>query len=58
MVLFDNDTGTSNENDFEIIYRLKITLTLSKLGLTETNDTNFVELMRINLGNTLSQLLD
>ena len=51
--LFDNATGTSNENAAGA-HRLKITLTLSKLGLTETNDTNFVELMRINLGNTLS----
>jgi len=51
--LFDNATGTSNENAAGA-HRLKITLTLAKLSLTDTNDTNFVELMRINLGNTLS----
>ena len=40
------------------ITRLKITLTLDKLSLTDDNDTNFVELMRINLGNTLSGLTE
>jgi len=51
--LYDNATGTSNENAAGA-HRLKISLTLSKLSLTDTNDTNFVEIMRVNLGNVLS----
>ena len=51
--LYDNATGTSNENAAGA-HRLKVSLTLSKLSLTDTNDTNFVEIMRVNLGNVLS----
>ena len=51
--LYDNATGTSNENAAGA-HRLKISLTLAKLSLTDTNDTNFVEIMRVNLGNVLS----
>ena len=47
--LQDNSTGTTNENAAGAD-RLKLTLTLSKFTITETTDTNFVELARVNQG--------
>jgi len=47
--LLDNSQGTSNENSTGAD-RLKIELTLSKYSLTTTDDTDFVELIRVNKG--------
>ena len=47
--LLDNSQGTSNENSTGAD-RLKIDLTLSKYSLTTTDDTDFVELIRVNKG--------
>ena len=47
--LLDNSQGTSNENSSGAD-RLKIELTLSKYSLTTTDDTDFVELIRVNKG--------
>ena len=47
--LLDNSTGTSNENSTGAD-RLKFALTLSKYSLTTTDDTDFVELIRVNKG--------
>ena len=47
--LLDNSTGTSNENSTGAD-RLKFALTLSKYALTTTDDTDFVELIRVNKG--------
>ena len=47
--LLDNSQGTSNENSTGAD-RLKIDLTLSKYSLTTTDDTDFVELIRVNNG--------
>ena len=47
--LQDNSTGTTNENAAGAD-RLKLALTLSKFTITETTDTNFVELARVNQG--------
>lgn len=47
--LLDNSQGTSNENSTGAD-RLKIALELSKYSLTTTDDTDFVELIRVNKG--------
>ena len=47
--LLDNATGTSNENAAGAD-RLKVSLTLSKYALTNTDDINFIELVRVNNG--------
>ena len=47
--LLDNSQGTSNENSTGAD-RLKVELTLSKYSLTTTDDTDFVELIRVNKG--------
>ena len=47
--LLDNSQGTSNENSTGAD-RLKIECTLSKYSLTDTTDTDFVELIRVNKG--------
>ena len=47
--LLDNSQGTSNENSTGAD-RLKIDLTLSKYSLTTTDDTDFVEMIRVNKG--------
>ena len=47
--LLDNSQGTTNENA-PGADRLKFTLTLTKFSLTDTTDTNFVELGRVNAG--------
>ena len=47
--LLDNSQGTSNENSTGAD-RLKILLTLSKYSLTTTDDTDFVEMIRVNKG--------
>ena len=47
--LLDNSQGTSNENSTGAD-RLKLELTLSKYSLTTTDDTDFVELIRVNKG--------
>ena len=47
--LLDNAQGTTNENA-PGADRLKFTLTLAKFSLTDTTDTNFVELGRVNAG--------
>ena len=47
--LFDNAKGFSNYTS-PGADRLKITLTLAKRELTDTNDTNFVELLRLKNG--------
>ena len=47
--LFDNAKGFSNYAS-PGADRLKITLTLTKRSLTDTNDTNFVELLRVKNG--------
>ena len=47
--LLDNATGTSNENAAGAD-RFKIALTLSKQKLTTSDDTNFIELTRVNQG--------
>ena len=45
--LLDNAQGSSNVNALDIAHRFKITLTLVKKGLTETDDTDFIELARV-----------
>ena len=47
--LLDNAQGTTNENA-PGADRLKFTLTFNKYSLTDTTDTNFVELGRVNQG--------
>ena len=47
--LQDNAQGTSNENA-KGAHRLKFTLTLAKKALTATDDTDFVELIRVKNG--------
>ena len=47
--LLDNATGSSNANATGA-HRFKIDLTLAKLALTSTADSNFVELVRLNGG--------
>jgi len=47
--LNDNATGTTNENS-PGADRLKMSLTLAKFSLATTDDTDFVETMRINNG--------
>ena len=47
--LLDNATGTSNENAAGAD-RFKIALTLTKQSLTTSDDTNFIELTRVNQG--------
>jgi len=47
--LLDNAQGSSNFAA-KGAHRLKITLTLAKKTLTETDDSNFVELVRVNQG--------
>jgi len=49
--LLDNSQGTSNENSTGAD-RLKFSLVLSKYALTTTDDTDFVELARVNKGLT------
>ena len=50
--LLDNAQGSSNFAA-KGAHRLKITLTLSKKALTSTDDTNFVELARVDSGNVV-----
>ena len=47
--LQDNAQGTNNENA-PGADRLKISLILSKVSLTDTTDVNFIELGRVNNG--------
>ena len=47
--LLDNSQGTTNENAAGAD-RLKFDLVLSKYSLTSTNDSDFVELVRVNSG--------
>ena len=47
--LLDNAQGSSNYAA-KGAHRLKITLTLAKKTLTETDDSNFIELVRVNNG--------
>ena len=47
--LLDNAQGTNNENA-PGADRLKVSLILTKVSLTETNNTNFIELARVNNG--------
>ena len=47
--LLDNAQGSTNLNA-KGAHRLKITLTLAKLYLTSTDDSNFIELLSTNLG--------
>ena len=47
--LLDNSQGTTNENA-PGADRLQFALTLAKYSLTDTTDTNFVELARVNAG--------
>jgi len=47
--LLDNAQGSSNLNA-KGAHRLKISLTLAKLGLSDENDENFVELLRLKNG--------
>jgi len=47
--LLDNATGSSNENAAGAD-RLKVGLTLAKYALTNTDDINFIELVRVNNG--------
>jgi len=47
--LEDNATGTSNENAAGAD-RFKVALTLTKQSLTTSDDTNFIELTRVNQG--------
>ena len=47
--LLDNATGSTNYAA-KGAHRLKFTLTLAKKTLTDTDDTNFIELMRIDAG--------
>ena len=47
--LLDNATGSSNVNATGA-HRFKINLTLAKLLLTDTADSNFIELMRVEQG--------
>ena len=55
--LLDNATGSSNENASGA-HRFKITLTLSKLSLTSTADSNFVELFRLKSGKVQNKPFD
>ena len=50
--LLDNAQGSSNFAA-KGAHRLKITLALSKKALTATDDTNFVELARVDNGNVV-----
>ena len=47
--LLDNATGSSNENA-KGAHRLKVALTLAKLSLNSTADSNFIELLRVKEG--------
>ena len=47
--LKDNATGSSNVNA-PGAHRYKVSLTLAKLSLTSTEDSSFVELMKVNYG--------
>jgi len=47
--LLDNAQGSTNLNA-KGAHRLKLTLTLAKLSLTSTDDANFIELLRTDLG--------
>ena len=49
-LLLDNAAGSSNYAA-KGAHRFKITLTIAKKSLTDTDDANFVELARINAGN-------
>ena len=53
--LLDNATGSSNANATGA-HRFKITLTLAKLLLTDTTDSSFVELMRIEQGEVVKKI--
>ena len=55
--LLDNATGSSNENA-KGAHRLKVTLTLAKLSLTSTADSNFIELLRVKNGVLLFKARD
>ena len=49
-LLLDNAAGSSNYAA-KGAHRFKITLTIGKKSLTDTDDANFVELARVNAGN-------
>src|SRR6056300_1271089 len=53
--LNDNAQGSSNENA-PGAHRFKITLTLTKKEITDTDDTDFIELMQIDNGLVLSKV--
>src|SRR6056300_183026 len=53
--LNDNATGSSNANA-PGAHRFKISLTLAKLSLTSTSDTNFLELLRLKEGKLQNQV--
>ena len=53
--LTDNARGSANYAA-KGAHRLKVTLTLSKLALDSTDDTSFVELMRIDSGTLISSV--
>ena len=53
--LNDNAAGSSNENA-PGAHRLKLTLTLTKLALTATTDTSFIELARVVNGILVKQV--
>ena len=55
--LLDNATGSSNENA-KGAHRLKVTLTLAKLSLNSTADSNFIELLRVKDGVLLFKARD
>ena len=55
--LLDNATGSSNENA-KGAHRLKISLTLAKLSLNSTADSNFIELLRVKNGVLLFKARD
>src|SRR5210317_1964753 len=54
--LNDNAQGSSNENA-PGAHRFKITLTLAKKELTDTDDDDFVELLRVENGNVLTKVI-
>ena len=53
--LLDNAQGSSNYAA-KGAHRFKITLTLAKKTLTETDDSNFIELARVDSGQIIHRL--
>ena len=54
--LNDNAQGSSNENA-PGAHRFKIVLTLTKKELTDTDDDDFIELLRVENGNVLNKVV-